>query len=382
VGEAWWREVFILAAGYLAGKPGFAARNFLQQIADQGETPAARLAALALAARGLLQLQSRLQRPNWYGGLAQELAGKLYDLLYVQKVSAPVAVRQDAGLALGLLHGYPGEDGLGDPRFQNPCGLPDFVRVKGGEFWMGDDRGLKFERPCHQVYLDSFELARFPTTNAMFSRFIAAGGYENWHRWVEATADRRRAQGMVKDWSGERNRPVYWDDDRFNNPAQPVVGVTWYEAVAYCAWLTATLDDGYVYCLPSEAQWERAARGSGGSRYPWGDQWLEDHCNSKETGLETTSPVGIFPRGVAQGGIEDMVGNIWEWCYDWYGRDYYAQSQDVCNPIGPDKGTYCVFRGGSWYDAGPIASRCGSRDWVRPEDWGTIGGFRCARILS
>jgi len=414
VGDSWWREVFILAAGYLAGQPGFAARNFLQQIAAQGATPAQRLVALSLAARALLQLRGQRQRPNWYDGLARQLAGALYGRLYAEpapstgsgQAPAPVAVRQEVGLALGLLYGCPGEDGLPDPRFPHPGGRPDFVGVEGGPFWMGSteeevarliketgEEYFKRELPRHRVYLDAFELARFPTTNAMFARFIADGGYRDRRWWAEAIADGRWADGRVRDYAGERAEPAYWDDPRLNNPAQPVVGVTWYEAAAYCAWLTATLDDGHTYRLPTEAQWERAARGlpspcqgegtgEGVNRYPWGEKWREDHCNSQETGLGTTSPVGLFPQGAAGGGIQDMAGNVWEWCHDWYAEDYYARSRDARNPAGPEKGEYRVLRGGSWYDKGSTYCRCGARyrgnPWFRGLDW----GFRCARTLS
>ncbi|MCP4531623.1 MAG: NACHT domain-containing protein, partial [Delftia sp.] len=184
---SWWRQVFILATGYLAEKRGFAASKFLWRIMDQeGKTPAERLAVLSLAARCLLPLRRRRQQPSWYGRLARELSGKLYGQLYAEPTSEPVATRQDAGLALGLLYGYPAEGGLDDPRFPHPEGLPDFVRVEGGEFWMGDDEAERAdEHPRHRVRLDGFELARFPTTNAMFARFMAAGGYEE-RRWRDA----------------------------------------------------------------------------------------------------------------------------------------------------------------------------------------------------
>jgi formylglycine-generating enzyme required for sulfatase activity len=395
VGDSWWREVFILAAGYLAGKPGFYAPDFLKQVAAQGEKPAGQLGALALAARCLLQLRHFRQRPDWYAGLARQLAGGLYGRLYAEPVPAQPALCQEAGLALGLLYGYPGEEGLSDPRFPYPGGLPDFVRIEGGPFWMGDDDSPEEdERPRHRVYLDAFELARYPTTNAMFARFIADGGYGDRRWWSAAIADDRWADGKVRDYGGERIRPAYWDNSRFNNPAQPVVGVTWYEAIAYCAWLTATLDDGHIYRLPTEAEWERAARGLPspcegeglgervGRRYPWGDEWKEDHCNSTETGLGAASPVGLFPEGAAQGGLQDMAGNVYEWCQDWYAADYYARSGDTRNPPGPEEGEYRVLRGGSWVNEGPAYCRCGYRNWLDPRSWLDIWGFRCARTSS
>jgi formylglycine-generating enzyme required for sulfatase activity len=395
VGASWWREVFILAAGYLATQPGFAARNFIQRLAEQGESAVERLAALALAARALLQLRGRRQQPTWYAGLAGRLAGALYQSLYAEPVPAPTTLRQEAGLALGLLHGEPGAGETADPRFPHPAGTPDFIPIPAGWFWMGQDGGPEEdERPCHPVFLHRFELARFPTTNAMFARFMLDGGYRERRWWEEARADGRWKDGKIRDYAGERDRPAYWDDARFNNPAQPVVGVTWYEAAAYCRWLGATLGDGYRYHLPTEAQWERAARGpSAGTRepaevprdvwtYPWGEAWVEDRCNSQEAGLETTSPVGLFPAGATASGIADMAGNVWEWCSDRYAADYYARSKGTRNPSGPEAGGLRVLRGGSWANEGPKMCRCGMRLWDGPDVGLNYGGFRCARTLS
>ena len=382
VGASWWREVFLLGAGYLATKPGFYARNFLQTIMAQGESPAGRLAAHVLAARGLLQLRALRHRPMWYDDLARQLPSALYGMLYGSPVEAPAATRHEAGLALGLLH----DEAMPDPRFAHPMGLPDFARVDGGWFWMGDDNGPAEERPRHRVSLDTFEMARFPTTNAMYRRFIADGGYADALWWREAIADKRWSSGKIRDYVGERTEPTYWDDLRFNNPAQPVVGVTWYEAAAYCAWLTAKLNDGHTYRLPTEAEWECAAHGvlpspalagegQGVRAYPWGDDWRPDHCNSKESGLGATSPVGIFPKGATSADLHDMVGNVYEWCRDWYGEDYYARSRDAHNPKGPDKGEYRVLRGASWYNEGPPYCRCGFRSWTTPGSGSSSGDF-------
>jgi formylglycine-generating enzyme required for sulfatase activity len=229
------------------------------------------------------------------------------------------------------------------------------------------------------VYLDGYEVARYPTTNAMFARFIEAGGYTDDRWWTEAAEDEYWSEG---EGFKHGNVPRYWDDSRWNNPSQPAVGVSWYEAIAYCRWLTSKLDDGHTYRLPSEAEWERAARGSRRMRYPWGDDWRQDHCNSEDAGLGATSPVGIFPRGAAEGGIEDMVGNVWEWCRDWYGEDAYAQSQHERNPTGPDRGESRVVRGASWYNKGPTWCRCGCRNKRHPRNWNYNRGFRCVRTLS
>jgi formylglycine-generating enzyme required for sulfatase activity len=224
-------------------------------------------------------------------------------------------------------------------------------------------------------------MARYPVTNAMFARFIEDGGYQDARWWSEANAAGVWREGRAKDWSGDvRNKPAYWKDERFNGPNQPVVGVTWYEAAAYCRWLTAAMDDAYEYRLPTEAEWERAARGVEGRRYPWGDQWRLEQANSKELGLERTTPVGVFPDGASPEGLLDMTGNVWEWCGDWYAEDTYARrvGHAVSNPAGPAKGEYKILRGGSWYNDHNVV-RCAFRFWIAPDRWFNFSGFRVAR---
>jgi formylglycine-generating enzyme required for sulfatase activity len=388
VENPWWREVLLLAAGYLAETRSSDAYRFLQKLAPRGledKQPGKALIALALAGRALIQLRARFSQPSWYGTVAQAFANRLYRLLYAEPVDAPIAARHEAGLVLGRLYGMPGDEtGVGDPRFSGPQGLPDFVEIPAGDFWMGsDDSDEDDGRPRHRVVLSAYEVAKYPTTNAMYKRFIEADGYADARWWAEAIKDGYWKEGKVQDYWTEswHHLPRYWDDDRWNNPSQPVVGVNWYEAVAYCRWLTAALGDGDVYRLPTEAEWERAARGPEGWAYPWGDAWQKGMCNSKDVGLEQTSPVGLFPEGVTREGLHDMVGNVDEWCRDWYAEDAYAASQRR-NPTGPDSGRSRVLRGGSWYDDGPSICRCGFRYRVYPRSGGNVRGFRCVRTLS
>ena len=160
------------------------------------------------------------------------------------------------------------------------------------------------EAPRHQVELAPFALARYPTTNAMFRRFWEVG-YADAQWWADAkTAGVWKPKGIIKDWQGERNQPAYWDDTRFNGENQPLVGVTWYEAAAYCRWLTKQCNDGHVYRLPTEAEWERAARGPEGRRYPWGDDWAEGRANSEELKLDASDGGRYFPGwGQCGGGV-------------------------------------------------------------------------------
>ena len=151
-----------------------------------------------------------------------------------------------------------------------------------------------------------------------------------------------------------------------------MVGVSWYEAEAYCNWLRRTTRKGYR--LPTEAEWEKAARGPEGFHYPWGNEWRNDHCNSRETRMDRTSPVGIYLHGKSPYGCMDMAGNVLEWCTDWYDENYYRQSP-VQNPPGSATGEYRVLRGGSWNNrAETMHSSFRSRDV--PAHGGNVVGFR------
>ena len=173
-----------------------------------------------------------------------------------------------------------------------------WVRISAGSYPYGDDNK---PRPIKQ----SFLLSKYPVTNAQYRHFIADGGYSHKEHWHE----------VGWQWRSKYNieEPACWRDSKWNGETQPVVGVSWWEADAFCRWLSQSVPG----CrLPTEQEWEAAARGPSGFEYPWG-QWEDGRCNSHEAGLGVTSPVGVFPRGVAEHcGAEDMAGNVWEWCVD------------------------------------------------------------------
>ncbi|MDO9391887.1 MAG: SUMF1/EgtB/PvdO family nonheme iron enzyme, partial [bacterium] len=154
--------------------------------------------------------------------------------------------------------------------------------------------------------------------------------------------------------------PPYWTSDRYNSgiafPNHPVVGISWYEAYAFCNWV-----GGH---LPTEAQWEKAARSTDGRTYPWGNTWDASKCNSAYNIAPDTfaysSPVGFFPAGASYYGVYDMAGNVWEWVNDWYGSTYYSDPDATSNPAGPTTGIWLVFRGGSFY-YGPADCRSANR---------------------
>jgi len=215
---------------------------------------------------------------------------------------------------------------------------------------MGCDSGLDNEKPVHRVWIDEFLLAECQVTNAEYACFVRSTG---------ATA------------------PPFWSDASLNRPEQPVVGVSWHEAVRYCEWLSASA--GKNFRLPSEAEWERAARGGiEGKLYPWGDtppQSLATYSARCEAYWKTgPEPVGCGePNGY---GLSNMCDNVHEWCSDWYSANYYEVSPER-NPRGPDSGERRASRGGSWRHHIKM-SRCAARSSIPPAFQYADYGFRVA----
>jgi formylglycine-generating enzyme required for sulfatase activity len=211
---------------------------------------------------------------------------------------------------------------------------------------MGSDEGQDNERPVHRIWVDTFLLAAHQVTNAEYSRFLHAA---------------------------DNPPPPLWSDPNFNHPEQPVVAVSWFEASKYCEWLTVAT--GQPFRLPTEAEWERAARGGvEGKLYPWGDeppQSLPDYNLRWKTGPEAVGRSA--PNGF---GLYDICENVHEWCGDWYQGDYYAFSPER-NPPGPDSGTRRSSRGGSWRHHIKV-SRCAARSSIPPEFQYADYGFRVA----
>ena len=186
-----------------------------------------------------------------------------------------------------------------------------------------------------------------------------------------------------RDDKGHARQPWLWDDPRYTIPNQPVVGICWYEARAYTMWLTEVLRAAgkitaqQAVCLPTEAEWERAARGLDGRLWPWGNNWQANLCNSLEGRVQFSSPVGVYSDGASPCGALDMAGNVWEWCQDWYDPEAYQKraSSSVVDPIGPETGQRRVARGGSWSDDRDNA-RCAYRGGGIPGDFYNYLGFR------
>jgi formylglycine-generating enzyme required for sulfatase activity len=224
--------------------------------------------------------------------------------------------------------------------------LPALVAIPAGWFSMGSESGQDNERPVHRVWVDEFLLAACQVTNADYGRFL-------------------RAMAALP--------PPFGNDPNFNHDEQPVVAVSWFEAARYCEWLS--FSTGRRFRLPTEAEWERAARGGvEGKLFPWGDeppQSLPDYSKRWQTGPE---PVGC--RQPNSFGLFDIAENVHEWCSDWFDPGYYAVSPER-NPRGPQTGARRASRGGSWRHFVKVA-RCAARSSIPPEFQYADYGFRVA----
>jgi len=217
----------------------------------------------------------------------------------------------------------------------------DLRTIPAGSFRMGSESGLPDERPVHEVWVDEFALAVHPVTNAEYRRFLAATG---------------------------RPADAAHDDPRFQAPRQPVVAVSWFDAVAFCEWLAATT--GLPCRLPTEAEREKAALGGrDGALYPWGDTIDAPSAPPAAGPPEVGGPTNGFA-------LCNMADGVHEWCFDWYAADWYAHSPRS-NPTGPADGTRRASRGGSWRHRVRV-TRCAARSGLRPDLRYTDYGFRVA----
>ncbi len=230
------------------------------------------------------------------------------------------------------------------------------------------------ERPVHRVYVSEFFIGRFAVTHDEYARFVRATGYP---------APALRSLPLITVGGREAVFREFalsyvWENDQppAGHGGHPVVLVHYDDAVAYCAWLTEAI--GRPVRLPSEAEWERAARGgSDGLRYPWGDEidpsrgnYLIDSSSKRQRG---TRPAGTYPPNPF--GLHDVCGNVWEWVSDWYNAEYYALG-DVRDPKGPPSGKMRIVRGGSWVNTDPSMLRCAYRHQVPPDTYAYSIGFR------
>ena len=271
----------------------------------------------------------------------------------------------------------------------------DMVSVPAGEFWMGSSadevkaivdycdryqndgycKGVDYkhhELPRHRVMLSTFWIDRYEVTNQLFERFIKATGYLTAAEHVGYSSV---YQLRDKAWTRAQPSGTTWRSPSgpgsAASPTHPVVHVSWHDARIYCEWAGKR--------LPSEAEWEKAARGTEGHQYPWGDAWSPARANILNM-MGGTTPVGFYAKGMSPYGLHDTTGNVGEWVADWYDPAYYGKTR-FDDPPGPESGEFRVTRGG-WWCAVRAYSRAASRWRNRPGYTDNLHGFRCAKSAT
>jgi iron(II)-dependent oxidoreductase len=239
------------------------------------------------------------------------------------------------------------------------------LRIPAGQFQMGSNpdhveqaadwcncskRNFEDEQYLHKVHLDGYYIDQYEVTNQQFKAFVDASGYV-----TDAEHKRETSTWRTLYTEGKDNHPVVW--------------MSWNDARAYCKWAGKR--------LPTEAEWEKAARGTNARLWPWGNEWDADRLNSSVSGRKTTTPVGSFEDGASPYGAMDMAGNVWEWVNDWHAAGYYQSGNDH-NPTGPEGGEDRVLRGGG-YNNGLHEVRCAHRHKGGQTGYAPDHGFRCAK---
>ena len=268
--------------------------------------------------------------------------------------------------------------------------LKNMVLIPAGEFLMGssEGEGAFDEHPQHVVYLDDFYIDKYEVTNAQFKEFVEATGYvtdaerkgygEIWNPKELSHDTLLRNFGGVNwrcpnKWLKDRPHPQIWENYNIENKMDyPIIQVSWNDAQAYAKWAGKR--------LPTEAEWEKAARGTDGRMWPWGNVfniYIEGVTVHANIASDYLLPVDSFPTGVSPYGVHDMVGNVQEWVADWYAGDYYARSPKN-NPKGPDNGIARVLKGGSWRHQKSHHVLSANRDYQAPDYSSNFVGFRCA----
>lgn len=377
-----WREVALLTVGASTRAQATRLIEALLSTSAKGDM---RGRNIVLAGEALADVG----RDGVEGRVWTKTVGRLVELLEERDVKnlAPLQTRVDAGDVLGI---------LGDPRLAEEV----WLEVPPGKFPMGtspedhkklvkrydEDTAVLVEDEVSDepIYVGAFRIGKYPVTNQEFGRFIDAHGYATREYW--SAGGWTWLQQKPRD---EKAQPDYWDNPLvgIRKPNYPVVGVTWYEAVAYCNWRTKRLQEAgqlgrdEVIRLPTEAEWEKAARGVDGRWWPWGNKWDPDRANTRMNRFSTnffTSPVGIYPHGASPYGTLDMAGNVWEWTSSLY-KPYPYTTEDGREDMSA-KGLR-VLRGGSRVSA-VVEARSVHRFGSLTDYKSVDVGFRCVRALQ
>lgn len=258
----------------------------------------------------------------------------------------------------------------------DPLGISQ-VWVPAGCFKMGSDptkdsQAQSDEEPAHDVCITKgYWLDVYDVTNAAFDAFVKVGGYTTDGYWS--------ADGLKWKQSGSISGPNTSCSQYSSDSQQPRVCVNWYEAEAYANWRTTTATDGTLYRLPTEAEWEYAARGPESPIYPWGNTFDKSKANTIEAGPGKTTTVGSYPAGASWVGAQDMVGNVFQWVADWSDANYYGNAPKN-DPTGPTSGQSRVLRGGSW-DNNQRGARSAYRNDYDPGGQFSVVGFRVVGVV-
>jgi len=392
-----WREVLLLAAAHASNvAPMIWALTEALCFQEPSESAGITDAWGALLAAQALQETADLSRISPRNAAKLERVRRWLVAILTEQVGLkpeepfPAVERALAGRLLAK---------LGDPRpgvGLGENGLPDIAwcEVPAGSFLMGSDKKVDpladdDEMPQHEVTVPAFKMSRYPITNAQYQAFVDDGGYAE--EWRKCWSDDGWKEKEESNWDCPRRFR-----DPFGFPNHPVVGVSWYEAMAFCNWLTEQLrkptpgpsqegnfGEENVIRLPSEAEWEYAARGTEGYIYPWGNDSPEpEWANYSDTNFGETSAVGCFPRGKSIfSGCEEMAGNVWEWCLDVWHDTHEGAPTDGSAREERKKINLRLLKGGSWLDSSWWL-RSANRYWGRRSLWGSPGGFRVVRAVG
>jgi len=244
------------------------------------------------------------------------------------------------------------------PSSRQPPGTPkDMVYIPAGDFYMGSDSEMGNERPRRRVYLAHYYIDMYEVTNAEYKQFVDATDHP--------------PPFVNKFWA----EPFNWHDKTYppGRGDHPVVLVNWHDAAKYAKWAGGR--------LPTEAEWEKAARGLTSNIWPWGNNWDSKKSNTKESFFNSTQSVNLFPEDVSSFGCHNMAGNVMEWTADWYAEDYYRRATSK-NPPGPATGFFKVARGGGWDSSISLYARAGYRHYFPPDTKSASIGFRCVKDVE
>lgn len=410
-----WVEPLLLAFGFLAYSNDNKAKKLMQALVHAAGESERRDHAYAIAGIALADI---LKNPteqvrSLFAVEKKEYPEVLREIFEKNPPALPVDLRYRLGLALAE---------IGDPRFQISIEnnvkfvMPQLADIPAGVFRMGaseedekiiKEQGAKSwddEKPAHNVFLSEYSIGKYPVTNAEFRCFWEQDGYNPDAPWWSEDGRKWRTGAWEsdlswlpsddlkqtwKDWLARRpvnrrDRPFWWDDPKWNAANLPVVGITWFEMEAYCNWLRHITSKPFR--LPTEAEWEHAAHGVENFIWSWGNIWDAEKANTDEAEnkIGGTSPVGMYPHGASPYGMEEMIGNVLEWCLDWYNEDEYQRSspvdkerigKEVKDPCRVEGGSARVVRGGSWNGDRSLA-RCSYRSGYGPDDFIDVIGFR------